>query len=240
MSFSETNWCDRTVVEICGERKTEGWFFHALTGEQWLLKLKFRVNKNTFQRDRLIERLALKPLNEMPDLPVYGAEPRVKCKNLRGPWQEVQLAVHALAEVDTPAFWQFVADAVRGFQKFSQRMDKSPDDVMPWKVLGQKWHFSRKGFPPGKRVDWPVDVLEELCELLKEAAPDGQFLWNNQQVVHLFVPAQKEPWATLCTKLHAGLGAVSVRSQEPLRLRPRRQSRPRARAQHVRPRLRRA
>ncbi len=21
---------------------------------------------------------------------------------------------------------------------------------MPWKVLGQKWHFARKGFPPGK------------------------------------------------------------------------------------------
>ena len=46
-----------------------------------------------------------KPLNEMPDLPIYGNEPRVKCKNLRGPWQEVQLAVHAWDEIDTPAFW---------------------------------------------------------------------------------------------------------------------------------------
>src|SRR5690606_24528517 len=64
--FSETNWNDRSVVEICGERKLEGWFFHALTGEQWLLKLKFRVHKNTFQRDRLVEQLQLKPLNEMP------------------------------------------------------------------------------------------------------------------------------------------------------------------------------
>jgi excinuclease ABC subunit A len=36
--------------------------------------------------------------------------------------------------------------------------------------------------------------------MLKEAAPGGQFLWNNQQVVHLFLPAQKEPWATLHTK----------------------------------------
>ena len=32
-------------------RKTDGWFFHAITGEDWLLKLKFRVAKNTFKRD---------------------------------------------------------------------------------------------------------------------------------------------------------------------------------------------
>jgi excinuclease ABC subunit A len=36
--------------------------------------------------------------------------------------------------------------------------------------------------------------------MLSSAAPQGQFLWNNQQVVHLFLPAQKEPWATLHTK----------------------------------------
>ena len=71
---------------------------------------------------------------------------------------------------------------------------------MPWKVLGQKWHFSRKGFPPGKRIQWETEVLEELCELLSAAAPAGQFLWNNQQLVHLFVPGQREPWASIHTK----------------------------------------
>jgi hypothetical protein len=30
-------------------------------------------------------------------------------------------------------------------------------------------------------------------------------LWNNQQVVHVFVPGQKEPWASLFTKRQAGL-----------------------------------
>ena len=70
---------------------------------------------------------------------------------------------------------------------------------MPWKVLGQKWHLARKGFPPGKKISWDVDVLEELCEMLSEAS-GGQFLWNNQQVVHVFVEGQKEPWATIHTK----------------------------------------
>ncbi|HEX4147238.1 MAG TPA: excinuclease ABC subunit UvrA [Pirellulales bacterium] len=203
--FSDTDWNDRSRVEIRGERKSDGWFFHALTGEQWLLKLKFRVAKSTFSRDDLVAELALKPLNDLPDLPVYGREPRVKCQNLRGPWQEIQLQVHALEEIDKPAFWKFLTRAVEGFQKFSDRARQSPDDVMPWKVLGQKWHFSRKGFPPGKPATWSVDLLEELCEALGTAAPQGQFLWNNQQVVHVFVPGQKEPWASLFTKRQTGL-----------------------------------
>ena len=40
---------------------------------------------------------------------------------------------------------------------------------MPWKVLGQKWHFLRKGFPPGKTVAWETEVLEELCEMLHDS-----------------------------------------------------------------------
>ena len=168
-SSAETDWSERSVVEIAAAKKTDGWFFHAITGEPWLLKLKFRVCQAArSSATSCVERLELKPLNELPDLPIYGNEPRVKCKNLRGPWQEVQFAVHSLDEIDTPAFWKFLEDAVAGFQKFTQRMDQSPEDIMPWKVLGQKWHFSRKGFPPGKHVDWPAEVLEELCELLSD------------------------------------------------------------------------
>ncbi|MBX9788874.1 MAG: excinuclease ABC subunit UvrA [Pirellulales bacterium] len=203
--FADTNWNNRTIVEISGEKKSDGWFFHALTGHEWLLTLKFRVAKRTFKREELIAALDLKPLNEIPDLPVYGSEPRVKCKQLRGPWQEVQLIVHSLAEVDRPAFWKFLEDSIAGFVQFTERVKQDPEDVMPWKVLGQKWHLSRKGFPPGKKVSWETEVLEELCERLAAAAPEGQFLWNNQQVVHLRVPGQDEPWATIHTKRRAAV-----------------------------------
>ncbi|HVA48961.1 MAG TPA: excinuclease ABC subunit UvrA [Pirellulales bacterium] len=206
--FSPTNWNARTIVEICASRKTDGWFLHAITGEEWLLKLKFRVAKRTFQREDLVSQLDLKPLNEMHHLPVYGSEPRVKCKQLRGPWQEVQLAVHAYEEIDRPAFWQFLERAVEGFRAFTERVQQQPEDVMPWKVLGRKWHLSRKGFPPGKKVSWETEVLEELCELLAETAPEGQFLWNNQQVVHLFINGPGEPWATIHTKKPAALDLV--------------------------------
>ncbi len=206
--FSPTNWNNRSVVEISAARKSDGWFFHGLTGEQWLLRLKFRVAKKSFQRDELVTGLDLKPLNEMHDLPVYGSEPRVKCKNLRGPWQEVQLAVHSWDEIDKPAFWTFLESAVKGFEKFTDRIESNPEDVMPWKVLGQKWHLSRKGFPPGKRVAWTTEVLEELCEMLTEAAPGSQFLWNNQQVVHVCINGVGEPWATIHTKKPAAIDLV--------------------------------
>lgn len=44
---SPTNFNSRTIVEITGEKKSDGWFFHASTGEEWLLKLKFRTAKST-------------------------------------------------------------------------------------------------------------------------------------------------------------------------------------------------
>ena len=67
--FSETNWSERSVVEISALKKSDGWFFHAITGETWLLKLKFRVYRGTFKRESLLERIKLKTLNELRTSP---------------------------------------------------------------------------------------------------------------------------------------------------------------------------
>ncbi len=181
-------------------KKTDGWFLHAITGETWLLKLKFRVARNTFKKDQLLAAFNLKTLNEMHDLPVYGNEPRVKCRNVRGPWQEIEFRLHDWQETDSPAFWKFLQQAVAGFHKMTHQVASNPDDYLPWKKLGRQWHFSRKGFPPRKTIAWPVELLEELCDMLHDVAGDGQFLWNNQLLVHYLVPAQREPWATIVTK----------------------------------------
>jgi excinuclease ABC subunit A len=206
--FGATNWNNRSIVEIAAVKKSEGWFFHAITGERWLVKLKFRTAKKTFERDKLIIDLGLRPLNDLDEIEAYGRGPRVKCKNLRGPWQEVQIDAHSWPEINTPAFWAFLERAVAGFQRFTERLGTKPDDVMPWKVLGQKWHLSRKGFPPGKKTDWKPEVLEELLEMLADAVPAGQFLWNNQNVVYLMVPGVRKPWATVFTKRLAGVDLV--------------------------------
>ena len=198
--FAETNWNNRSIVEITGERKSDGWFLHAITGEAWLLKLKFRVYRGTFKRDELETRIQLKTLNEMDNLPIYGNEPRVKVRSSAGPWQEVELRVHTLDEIDTPSFWSFLEEAVAGFFKFTEKVEVNREELQPWKVLGRKWHFLRKGFPPGKRVQWEQAVLEELVEMLADACPQGQFLWNNQQIVNLMPPGARSPWAVIGTK----------------------------------------
>lgn len=131
---------------------------------------------------------------------MYSNEPRVKCKNLRGPWQEVEFRLFSLEEAQHPEFEQFLKEAIAGFEKISDRVATNPEEVMPWKVMGQKWHLSRKGFPPGKKVKWQVGLLEELLDLLDETGGDGQFLWNNQVLVHRMVKGLKEPWATVLTK----------------------------------------
>jgi excinuclease ABC subunit A len=216
--FSPTDWNTRTIVEICGIKKSDGWFFHAITGEQWLLKMKFRTAKKTFQRDDLVVDLGLKPLNDIPEIEAYGHGPRVQCKNLRGPFQEIEIRAHSWQEIDTPAFWKFLDQAIAGFRKFTERVQQNPEDVMPWKVLGRKWHLARKGFPPGKAPAWNIEVLEELLETLGEIASAGgaengsntspQFLWNNQQVIHLMIPGRREPWATVLTKKLEGVDLV--------------------------------
>jgi excinuclease ABC subunit A len=206
--FSPTHWAERSRVEISSARKADGWFFHALTSHEWLLDLKFRVARQTFRRESLLARLALRPLNELPDLPVYGHEPRVSCKQLRGPWQEIQLRVYSLEEIDHREFWKFLDEAIAGFLRLAVKAKSQPEEFAPWKLLGRKWHQSRKGFPPGKRIAWELDLLDELCDSLAEAAPGGQFLWNNQQLVHYIPKGQSEPWATLYTKRPAALELV--------------------------------
>jgi excinuclease ABC subunit A len=208
--FSETDWNSRSVVEIAATKKSVGWFFHAITAETWLLKMKFRVYRGTFQRQALLDKIRLKTLNQMDALPIYGNEPRVKCRSARGPWQEVEIRAHSLEEVDTPEFWSFLEDATQGFFNFTQRAETKLEDHMPWKKLGQKWHFLRKGFPPGKPARWGFDVLGELCEMIRDAAPEAQFLWNNQIVVRIYPPEQRDPWASIYTKRPEAIGLTLV------------------------------
>jgi excinuclease ABC subunit A len=203
--FGETNWNERTVVEITGTKKTQGWFFHAITGDAWFLKMKFRVRPRTFKREELVEQIPLLRPNDMEDVPVYGNTPRVKLTNTKASWQEIEVKVHTLEEIDIPGFWSFLDDAIASFQDKMERKETKIEDESPWAKLGEKWHFMRKGFTPGKKVKWEPEVLEILHEVIQKAAPDGQFLWSNKQVVHVYLPQQKEPWASIQTKKPDGV-----------------------------------
>jgi len=190
----------RSVIEISGPVKKDGWFFHALTGNEWLVTLKFRVRRNTFNQHELAEELQLKPLDDIDELPVYGRDSRVRLKNIKGPWQDVTLKVHWLREIDTPAFDRFLDRACDAFFEQANHSRKNPEDLMPWKVLGKRWHTMRKGFPRGARIGWPEGLVELLADQVEAATEESVIDWTGRISASVRPAARAPVWAQLWTK----------------------------------------
>jgi excinuclease ABC subunit A len=198
--FAETNWKHPSKVEIAATTKTLGWFFHAHTNMEWLTRLMFRVGKNTFKQEDLNRKLGLPTLNDTPGIEVYSDEPRIHVANRKGPWQEVWMLIHRLSEIDTPAFDEFLRKAVGSFHNTLQRINTKPEDVMPWKVNGERWHLGEKGFPPGRKLQWDRAILPRLLELLRKVEPKLEVTWDNRALISMRVPDVSRAWATLRTK----------------------------------------
>jgi excinuclease ABC subunit A len=203
--FADTNWKQPTIVEIAAPVKSQGWFYHAHTGMEWLVRLVFRVAKNTFRQGDLDRQLGIPTLDDTPGLEVYGNQPRVHVANRKGPWQEVWMLIHRKSEIDTPGFHAFLQKAVESFHKNLKRMMTKPEDVMPWKVNGERWHLGDKGFPPGRRIQWDRAVLARLLDLVKVVEPKAQIEWDNRALVSVRVPDVSRAWAQWKTKDAAAL-----------------------------------
>jgi excinuclease ABC subunit A len=198
--FSDTDWGQRSIVEIAAPVRTQGWFLHAMTGQEWLLRLVFRVEKNRFKDADLVRRLGIRPLNETPGLEVYGSDERVWTTAHKGPWQSVTVLVHRLSEIDTPAFRKFLAEAAASFHNNLKRLRTKPEDVMPWKINGERWHLGDKGFSPGKKVCWERSLLTRLLQLVREVEPGVQVRWDARDAIMLRVPGVSRAWAQWRTK----------------------------------------
>jgi excinuclease ABC subunit A len=209
-TFRATDWNQRTIVEIAAPNKSQGWFLHAMTGQEWLLRLVFRVGRNAFKNADLDARLGIPPLNETPGLEVYGSEPRVWVTKHKGPWESVTVLVHRFSEIDTPAFRKFLAEAVTAFQQNLRRLQTKPEDVMPWKVNGERWHLSDKGFQVGRKLQWDRVVLPRLLALVREIEPALEIRWDSRDAISLKVPGISRSWAQWRTKESFGLNCRFV------------------------------
>ncbi|MEO2011446.1 MAG: excinuclease ABC subunit UvrA [Pirellulaceae bacterium] len=196
--FGVTNWNDRTIVEITGPIKSRGWFLHAITGESWVLKLKFRVSQDEFEQDELNRGFGLLPYNDVDEIQMYGNEPRVKVRRA-SPWDEVQMTLHSWGELSRDAFDAFLQQAIRSFQAKVGELEDGTSELMPWKSLGRRWHFMRKGFSKG-RVRWRMETLELLFEMLEQVDLEGVFQWDSKQLVNRFIGGKKPAWVTVQTK----------------------------------------
>ncbi len=203
--FGATNWNHPSVAEIAAPSRSQGWFFHAMTSREWLVRLVFRVGRNTFKQADLNRQLGIPPLNETPGLEVYGNEDRVQVANRKGPWQEVGVLAHRLSEIDTPAFRAFLDRAVTAFHDNLKRLNTRPEDVMPWKVNGERWHLGEKGFHVGRKVQWDRQLLPRLLELVREAVPEVTVKWDSRDAISFKVPGIGRSWAQWRTKDTNGL-----------------------------------
>ncbi len=79
---------------------------------------------------------------------------------------------------------------------------------MPWKVLKQRWHSLRKGFPPGRAVVWPAETLSVFIQSVHQTSGEGRWRWDEQTHARYYLPGQEEPWITLHTKRPEALIAV--------------------------------
>jgi len=204
-NFGDTNWNERTVVEIAAPTKSQGWFFHGHSALERMVRLVFRVGKNTFKEAELRDRLGIRPLNEIAGLDVYGDEQRVQVANRKGPWQEVAILAHQLSDVDMPAFKKFLTEAAAAFQANLKRLRTTPEDVMPWKVNGERWHLGDKGFPPGKKLQWDRALLPRLLGLVRELEPGLEVKWDVRDQISIRVPGASKAWALWRTKEASGL-----------------------------------
>lgn len=198
--FAATNWNDRSCVEITAPRKSDGWFLHALTGEEWLLRLRFRPGKGAFKAELLDRQLGLLPLDQMTEIPRYGSDPRVKVRRLRDMFQQVELSVYRKDEIDTPAFREFLEKAVVSFAKSIDRQATDPNAAMPWNIDGPKWHFSNKGFPPGRGRKWEPAVLERVIASVESSSDNSEWDWNSRDSVKRRITGIGAAWARIMTK----------------------------------------
>ena len=222
--FPETNWNSRNVVEITANRPQLGWFFHAHTGDEWLLKLKFRLPKRAGAKERFEKELWLRPLNEVPDVPLYGTQPRVMVESV-GPWHEVELRVFSYDEFNRPVFWNFIDEAARAFRAYTDSLasPEQPGAKSP-AAGGEAWHFSKEGFSKGETDSsassplWSFDLLKETVDIVRAAAPGAREDWTRRTTVPFYRP--DAPDQILCIFYTKFREALSLQINLPKRSEP--------------------
>ena len=205
--LAPTNWKDRATVEVRAD-KGLGWFLHARSGFEWLLCLCFRVRKDAFTTEELDASLGLKPLDDMEDVQAYGRDPRVKTRNLKTAWQEVTVKIWNKSEVDTPAFRQFLKQALKSYLTLSKAEATNPEDLMPWKQLGRKWHLMKKGVPATGRGVWDIRIVERLLPVVEMHLEKCDVDYGIRSKINWTESKSGKPVAELHTKRSDGVDLV--------------------------------
>src|SRR5262249_17235257 len=120
-----------------------------------------------------------------------------------GTWpsgQYVVIVVHKKAEIDTPAFREFLKRAVEVVQGRAATAAGGIEGNMPWKKDGAKWHLGEKGCPPGRGAKWDRTLLPKVIKVVREIDPVLEFKWDVRDAVTLRPAGAQRFWARFKTK----------------------------------------
>ncbi len=148
--FPPVDWSERATVKVPGPGASDPPFFVAQTGHEWVVTLRFTVRRNAFNPKALAAQLRLPPFHEGPK-PVLSDLDRLTFGEPRGATQEVIIAAHALAELETDAFDAFLVKAAVSYQKAFQ--GETTDDAHPDPTAEEApgWQVVTKATPKPKR-----------------------------------------------------------------------------------------
>jgi excinuclease ABC subunit A len=133
----QTDWSQRTVARVVSPQAKAPAFLEAMTGHEWVLTLRFRVARRTFQMKTLSEELGLKPFHEITP-PVLCDHVRLEVTNDQRGWQDITLVVHAASELETRAFNAFFDRAFAGYRQLLSILgfeDVTPAEKPPWREV---------------------------------------------------------------------------------------------------------
>ncbi|MDR1290652.1 MAG: ATP-binding cassette domain-containing protein, partial [Planctomycetaceae bacterium] len=190
--FTPTDWNKKSIVEIRADKKSLGWFMHATTSDEWILKVNFRTAGGTFKRESLITAMALKPFDAIDKMPKYDNLSRVMLRRQTIQWQEIEFLFVSYDDINNQQFRDFLNTAIRGFARFIKpATEKKSEKLMDWAVLGKKWHFTPEGLIGGGKLLWDLSLLTEIFSILYEVAPDMEVVWTHKFLVQFFGKIQR-------------------------------------------------
>ena len=173
-TFGDTNWNQRTVVEIAGADEEPGLVLprhdrHGMAVSGWS-----SASAGTPSSRRTLTAAARHPAAER------DAGPGGLRQRAARPGGQPQGALAGgddpgpSPERDRHAGLPPVPEGGGGVvpRRTCKRLQTKPEDVMPWKVNGERWHLGEKGFPPGKKLQWDRALLPRLLDLVREVEPN--------------------------------------------------------------------
>ncbi|MDO4569282.1 MAG: excinuclease ABC subunit UvrA [Planctomycetia bacterium] len=170
----EIDMCHENMIKISGTDFLKTKFLHIYTDEEWLLRLVFRVEKGFILEKNLLKKFPLKPLNDCPELPLYGTEPRVRFF-AEPNFDEIEFRPNNLDELGADEFRSFCASALVVHNAYANRNNRIHAVC--------KNHLSTLG----------VDASAmEIIEFLENILPGADWNWNDTNFV--LTPAEMRHW----------------------------------------------